>query len=307
MNPASPEPTRRKHPLERTAEEHAAQNPTLHPSAGFQHKAPRPYITYLLLLVNIAVFTLGTVLGLEDEFFQVGANNHDLVLCQQYYVYRGGCVPADVGERLTRSQQRFVAPGGEFYRLFTAMFLHAGIAHIAFNMLALFSFGPLIERLYGRGLYLLLYLLGGLGGSALSAVLGSAEAGSVGASGALFALFGAEIVFFYRQRQIFGAAGNAQLRMLLFFAAANLLLGFTPGSSIDNWGHIGGLVSGVLLAWTINPTPQVRQVYVQAGEGVRPYNLITGIQRSRRTFVILLVFALGLTAFLALAYVLVNP
>src|SRR5690606_30425031 len=109
---------------------------------------------------------------------------------------------------------------GQYHRLFTAMFLHAGLLHIFFNMYALYLFGSILEPLFGHLRFIIIYLLGGLTGSVLSVVLGDPNppfaqmvfaGASVGASGAVFAIFGAEMVFIYRHRALLGERGRAQL------------------------------------------------------------------------------------------------
>jgi rhomboid protease GluP len=145
---------------------------------------------------------------------------------------------------------------GEVYRLFTAMFLHLSWAHLFFNGYALYALGRGIESVMGHARFLLIYLLGGFLGSLLSLTLG--RGASVGASGAIFALFGAEFVFVYRHRTLIGAAANNALRQLILLAALNLGIGFltavTPGGvKIDNWGHIGGLIGGLIVTSAIGP------------------------------------------------------
>src|SRR5204862_4637739 len=89
---------------------------------------------------------------------------------------------------------------GEYYRLLTAAFLHAGLLHIAFNMGALYLFGPALERALGRGRFLALYLAAALGGSVASYLFSSRAALSVGASGAIFGVYGA--TFFVGRRLV---------------------------------------------------------------------------------------------------------
>lgn len=151
---------------------------------------------------------------------------------------------------------------GEYYRLLTSMFLHLNITHLLFNGYALYVIGRDVELLFGTVRFALIYFLGGLSGALASFVFTSAP--SVGASGAIFAIFGAEMVYFYQHRELHGAAGRAHLQQLIFIMALNLGLGFfsTTGAAnfrIDNAGHIGGLIGGVVLAWFIGPAYRVRQ------------------------------------------------
>lgn len=157
---------------------------------------------------------------------------------------------------------------GEFYRLFTAMFLHLSWAHLLFNGYALYTLGRGLESVMGHARFLIIYLISGLSGSIFSFVIG--RGASAGASGAIFGLFGAELVFMYRHRALLGKAADNAIRQLLILAALNLGLGFltaaAPGGiRIDNWGHIGGLVGGLVAASALAP-----QFYVTFGEGGVP-------------------------------------
>jgi rhomboid protease GluP len=138
---------------------------------------------------------------------------------------------------------------GEAWRLVTPVFLHAGLLHIGVNMYSLWALGPAVERFFGHARFLIVYLLSGISGVMLSLVMSSNP--SVGASGAIFGLLGALATFLYLHRATFGKLGAMQLRQLVFVALLNLGMGLTPG--IDNWGHVGGLVAGVALAWFLGP------------------------------------------------------
>jgi len=128
---------------------------------------------------------------------------------------------------------------GDWYRLFTAMFLHFGFLHIAFNMWALMVIGTPLEQLLGRLRYLTLYVLAGLGGSILSFVNGSIGENAAGASGAIFGLFGAYYVITRRR--------GLETGPIVGLIAINLVFSFTF-SGIDWRGHVGGLVVGALVA-----------------------------------------------------------
>ena len=90
---------------------------------------------------------------------------------------------------------------GQWWRLFTAMFIHFGLIHLALNMFALWDIGRLVERLFGRTRYVLLYVGSGIIGNLLSLVLQGNQAVSGGASGAIFSLYGALLVFLWRERK----------------------------------------------------------------------------------------------------------
>jgi rhomboid protease GluP len=139
---------------------------------------------------------------------------------------------------------------GESWRLFTAMFLHIGVLHLLSNLYALNALGPMVEGYYGHARFLAIYLLGGLTGSVASYAF--SDASSAGASGAVFALIGATTVYFLRYRENFGARGRAIIQNMFLVIAVNLIFGLSV-AFIDNWGHIGGLVGGVVVAWGLLP------------------------------------------------------
>ncbi len=139
---------------------------------------------------------------------------------------------------------------GEVWRLFTATLLHDGIIHLMFNLYALFALGPMLEAYIGPRRFLIIYLLGGLFGSLLSYAF--SQSISVGASGAIFGIIGATTVYFFRYRNNFGAQGRAILQNMIFVIVINLIFGYTAGY-IDNWGHIGGLLGGALVAIGLMP------------------------------------------------------
>ncbi|NJN81120.1 MAG: rhomboid family intramembrane serine protease [Caldilineaceae bacterium] len=139
---------------------------------------------------------------------------------------------------------------GETWRLFTAMFIHIGVIHLLFNLYALNALGPMVEGYYGHLRFTAIYLVGGLFGSLASYAFSPVP--SAGASGAIFGLAGAILVYFLRYRENFGARGRAILQNMLVVIGINLVLGLSlPG--IDNWGHMGGLVGGALVAWGVTP------------------------------------------------------
>lgn len=138
---------------------------------------------------------------------------------------------------------------GEWWRLITPMFLHGGIFHLGFNMYALYAMGPMLEHFYGHGRFLALYLLAGFTGNVLSLIMTPNP--SLGASTAIFGLLAAQGVFLYRNRQFFGASARAQLINIAVVALINFVIGLSPG--IDNWGHLGGFLGGLVFAWFGGP------------------------------------------------------
>ncbi len=128
---------------------------------------------------------------------------------------------------------------GEYYRLLTSTFLHAGILHILFNMFALAQIGPVLEQALGRARYLALYVLAALGGSVAAFLLAAPNQPSVGASGAIFGLFGA---YYVVVRRLGGETGP-----IVVLLAVNLVITFSV-PNIDWRAHLGGLVTGAALA-----------------------------------------------------------
>lgn len=133
---------------------------------------------------------------------------------------------------------------GEYWRLFTSMFIHFGLLHIVMNMLALASLGPLVEMVLGFNKTLFVYLLSGLSGS-LASVAFNPLAISAGASGAIFGLFGAFIALLLRRRLVSRVPGHKPLRSALKVLALNVLISLLP--QIDFAAHMGGLFMGFLL------------------------------------------------------------
>ncbi|HET7522565.1 MAG TPA: rhomboid family intramembrane serine protease [Acidimicrobiales bacterium] len=135
---------------------------------------------------------------------------------------------------------------GEWWRLFSSMFLHYGIAHIFFNMWALLVIGSPLEAMLGRLRYLVLYFLSGIGGGILSFATGPIFTPAAGASGAIFGLFGAYYVI-TRKR---GMATGGIVGLIVI----NLILSFTF-ANIDWRGHVGGLVTGAAVAFVFAWAP----------------------------------------------------
>lgn len=136
---------------------------------------------------------------------------------------------------------------GEYYRLFTSIFLHAGLAHLLCNMYSLYVIGPQTESFYGKLKYAGIFIFSGISGSLLSVALSGNNAVSVGASGAIFGLLGAILYFGYHYRVYLGNVLKSQIIPIIIL---NLLIGFTF-SGIDNFAHIGGLIGGVFASMAV--------------------------------------------------------
>ncbi|GCE05528.1 rhomboid family protein [Dictyobacter aurantiacus] len=155
-----------------------------------------------------------------------------------------------------------ITNNGEYWRLFTAMFLHDpnSIYHIALNMLSLYFVGRGVEIIYGKWRYLVIYLVSGLLGSVAFLLL-DPNGIAVGASGAIFGVFGAIGMFYLINRRALGAAGTGVIGQWLFWLVLNLVFGFTPGSGIAVWAHIGGLVGGMILAYILMPRSRRGRIF----------------------------------------------
>ena len=135
----------------------------------------------------------------------------------------------------------YLVVGNEWWRVVTAMFLHGGLLHIGFNMMALMQFGPAIEELYGSARYLFIYVFTGAFGFLISAAFGNF---SVGASGALLGLVGVMLAVTSKR----GGSYMRELRSRLITSVVILfVLGFSHLMAMDNYAHGAGLASGFLL------------------------------------------------------------
>jgi membrane associated rhomboid family serine protease len=195
-------------------------------SFGGREYGANPVITYALIAINVVMFVLETVSrGLKSE----------LVLF----------APA--------------VADGDLYRLITSAFMHYGIAHLLFNMYALYIIGPPLEKWLGRLRFTALYALSALGGSVLVYLLSPLNAATAGASGAVFGLFGAAFVV--------GKRLNLDVRWVIGLIAINLAFTFVipmlGGQSISWQGHIGGLVTGAVVAAAYAYAPRERRSLIQ--------------------------------------------
>jgi membrane associated rhomboid family serine protease len=243
-DPVAPQ---KRHPLEQPPPAPAAPPPGS-TRVNLRIPAKSPTIAYILIIANIVVFVIRLISPqIDSDLVQWGANNPVRVL-----------------------------EFGEYYRLFTSMFLHAGIfdglgryeftnvLHLMFNMLVLYSAGTEMERFFGHVRFGLIYLFGGLTGAIFSTLLSDPNTYSIGASGAVFAILGAQLVFQYKHRRLFGVAGRARLQNTITLLAINLGYGLLANATggpvrIDNWAHIGGALGGAALAWFIAPFYLVRR------------------------------------------------
>jgi rhomboid protease GluP len=153
---------------------------------------------------------------------------------------------------------------GEWWRLLTNIFVHAGIIHIGFNMWCLWYLGELAEQLYGPWTYGCIYLICGLGASLASAGW-HPYVPSVGASGAIFGLAGALFTAIkLGEFSVPRAALSGTLRSLGAFVVFNLVFGFAI-SGVDNAAHIGGLITGAIVGAVVALVAPARQHALRRG------------------------------------------
>ena len=153
------------------------------------------------------------------------------------------------GDRLVLEYGMFGAAvaAGEWWRLMTAPFLHAGLWHVGLNMLALWVLGGVVEPLLGRWRFVAVYLVAALGGTVTSYALTGPGVISVGASGAVFGLLGATLVIMRRL--------NRDVSGVVVLLLINMVLGFVV-PNIDWRAHLGGFVAGALLTLVMVATPR---------------------------------------------------
>ena len=200
--------------------------PVSRPQAGVPALSSRlPYVTYGLLGLTVVIYALQLILenalGGQDWLTAFGARSNEWIRA------------------------------GEIWRLITPVFLHASPPHLLFNMYALYVLGTGLELNFGHGRFFCLYILGAFSGNVLSFFFSNDNSYSVGASTAIFGLVAAEGIFLFQNRKWFGRHVRRGIGNIIFIVAINLFIGLTPG--IDNWGHIGGLLGGLIFTSLAGP------------------------------------------------------
>lgn len=189
-------------------------------------------LTKILIGINVLVF-----------LWQVGSGG---TLSQPYgYPYLEGALNG------------ILVANGDWWRLFTSMFLHASVIHLALNMLFLWWIAAPVEQAVGRVRFALLYVVSGLAGAAGALLMTAPEATTVGASGALFGILGAAFVFERQRTYVLGGSALTIIVLNLAFTFA------IPGISIG--GHLGGLVGGALSALALSRLGRAHAAYGRPG------------------------------------------
>lgn len=179
----------------------------------------QPIVTYIIMAICIILFILMELSG--------GSTNSQILL--------------KYGANLD-----VLVKNGEYYRLFTCIFLHVGIMHLLCNMYSLYIIGREVENLFGKIKYIIIFILSGIFGSIMSLAF-THNTISAGASGAIFGLLGALLYFGMHYRTYLGEAIK---RSIIPIIVVNLIIGFFA-EGIDLAAHIGGLVGGVLVAMMV--------------------------------------------------------
>ncbi|MFJ5792373.1 rhomboid family intramembrane serine protease [Lysinibacillus sp. NPDC097162] len=139
-------------------------------------------------------------------------------------------------------QVNFLVQSGEWWRVFSAMFLHANFMHVLFNMFSLFLFGPELEKIAGKARFITIYLLSGIVGNMATFMLNDGSYASLGASGAIFGIFGAFGALVYYTRRTM-----PMLRKLILpIIVISVIMTFLQ-SNVNVYAHLGGLVTGFVL------------------------------------------------------------
>ena len=220
----------------------------------------QPYITWFLIVANLAVWLLSQVMSVQLEAGD-GWNVVSFPATLLAQIVGNSTSSAALVE--LGAMRALQIAGGEYWRLFTAMFLHFGWVHLAVNCFGLYIFGQMIEDMYGRGRFVVIYVLAGLAGGVASYAFNLSHAlqyTGVGASGAVLGLLGAMTAFFVRNREMLGGMGSRTIIGLLLVAGINLAFGFIiPG--VDNFAHVGGFAGGVALGLAFAPAYTVATNY----------------------------------------------
>jgi rhomboid protease GluP len=184
-----------------------------------------PWVTYAMIALCVVVFIWDTI------------SSHINTVTYGFSAYGW---PSALGMK-----DNAAIINGEWWRLITANFLHGGLQHIVFNMLSIYIWGRFVEMIYGHGRTALIILGSALGTTSLSFAFSAAN--SLGASGVAFGLMGALLAFGKYNRPLYQRFFGGGMTIMVVM---NLLYGFFA-SSIDQFGHLGGLIGGYLVARTV--------------------------------------------------------
>ena len=185
----------------------------------------KPLVVYSILSINLLIWVLTEVIG----------SSRDPMTLRQF----GAITYLDINN-------------GDYWRLFSAIFLHVGAGHLAVNCLSLLIMGGLLEKMVGHSRFAVVYIGSGISGSSFSYLMIPFLGVGAGASGAIFGCVGALAGYFIVNRKSMGEMGKQNLNAVLILAGINFAFGYiVPG--IDNWAHLGGFIAGAILGIGVVP------------------------------------------------------
>ncbi|HWI50066.1 MAG TPA: rhomboid family intramembrane serine protease [Rummeliibacillus sp.] len=165
-----------------------------------------------LIAINVVVFLIGLIPPLGNNILNMGASVNYLI--------------AD----------------GEYWRLFTSMFIHGGFFHLLFNMFSLYVFGPELERIAGKLRFFTIYFVSGFMGNVVSFLIQPLNYASIGASGAIFGIFGAFVALVYYTRKTM-----PQLKQIIMpIIVISVIMTFLQ-PNVNGTAHIAGLITGLII------------------------------------------------------------
>ncbi|GAA0116880.1 rhomboid family intramembrane serine protease [Clostridium senegalense] len=190
-----------------------------------------PSVTYLLIMINIIMYLITAFTS--------------------FYYFHGGILNIDTRAIIVLGGMvNLLVKNGEYYRLFTAGFLHASVLHLTLNMIALNAIGSIVEKILGKGKFIIVYILSLIFASYGSYVVANVKLGigiSVGASGAIFGLLGSLLIIVFLNKKVFG---KTVLRGITEVIVVNLLIGFFV-PNIDITAHVIGGIAGAIITFLI--------------------------------------------------------
>lgn len=212
------------------------------------------YALYLLAMRSTLSARSRTKSSLPPSFRTIRVSHLILALNVAIFLYQTAFAPTLL---MAGAKVNSAILSGQYYRLISSMFIHASTTHLLINSFSLHSTGPSVESWFGKKRFFLLYIVAGLCGNFLS--LRCTPTPAVGASGAIFGLVGASAVLLARHRDILGPRSRRALQSLVYIVIMNFGLGLTPGSRIDNFGHLGGFLGGIAYSYLFGPRLMVKR------------------------------------------------
>ncbi|MFK5976272.1 MAG: rhomboid family intramembrane serine protease [Sulfurovum sp.] len=193
-------------------------------------------VTYSIIIINIIVYIFSALFSM------------DLMDMDSRVLFDMGALYAPV-----------VITQNEWWRLFTAMFLHGGMMHIVMNMFSLYIIGKGVEIYFTKVSYLVIYISSGFVGGLVSLYMHDNSIG-IGASGAIFGVFGALAGFFIANRAYINDNSKAFIKNFSAIIGLNLIIGLAI-PSIDMSAHIGGLIVGFIAGYILSKNPKLVIIY----------------------------------------------